>query len=378
LRALLLTLLARAALLSAIGVATFTAGSPALLRSASLLLPRFNGRAAILAALLLAAVFLLFALLRLLPIPLTAAAVAALLIGAAPLALRRLLAAFLPLALLLAVLLVAPALTALLVGTAPFLLAAFPLLALLLPVLLVTPAFTALLVGTPPFLLAAFALLALLLPVLLIAPPLAALLVVGTASFLLAAFPLLTLLLPVLLIAPSLAALLVVGTAFFLLAALSLLALLLPVLLVAPAFAALLVGVATSSPIRLLPVAFVAPPRRARGIVAKPSLLAGCQRLRLGNATALRPDDGACLTYCHLAAEIAITELVCADLDRAWNLRRSCQDARTHVIRTNRTPGHRGDNHGRNAWIDGEASAVVDDNRPIHDDSLANVNVVLR
>jgi hypothetical protein len=373
LRALLLTLLARSALLSAIGIATFTVGLlPTLLRSAPLSLRRFQGRSAVLFAALL-----LLALLRLLPLPLTAAAVAALLIGATTLALRRLLGAFLPLALrrLLPILLVTPTLAALLVGAAAFLLAAFALLALLLPVLFVAPAFTTLLIGAAPFLLAAFALLTLL-PVLLVAPAFAARLV-WTAAFLLAAFALLALLLPVLLVAPAFTTLLI-GAAPFLLAAFALLTLELMVLLVAPAFAPLLVGIATSSPIRLLPLAFIAPSRRARRVVAKTALLAGGKRLRVGNATARRLNDVACLAHRHLAAEIAVTELVCANLDRARNLRRSCQDARTYVVRTNRPPGDGSNDDRRNAWIDREPSTLVDDNGPIHDDRFANVEVVLR
>ena len=212
------------------------------------------------------------------------------------------------------------------------LLAAFLLLALLgglLPFLLAT----LLLIGPASFLLAA------LLLIRAASFLLAALLLIGPASFLLAAL---------LLIRPAsflLAALLLIRAApfllaAFLLAAFALLRRLLAVLLVAPTFSAsaLLVGVAPLGLARLLSIAsfpaiLISPPGGPGRVVAKTTLLAGRKRLRLGNATPRRLDDVACLSYRHLAAELAIAGFARTDLDRARNSRSSCQDARTHVIK---------------------------------------------
>jgi hypothetical protein len=209
-----------------------------------------------------------------------------------------------------------------------------------------------------PFLLATLLLLALLHGLL-----------IGTTSFLLT-----TLLIRA---ASFLLTALLIRTTSFLLAARLLLALCrLLAVLIGPLGLPRFLPVASFSPVlRLsrLVTASGGPGRR----VAKPTLLAGRKRLRLRNAATCWLNDVACLSYRRLALELTITEFARADYDPARNLRRPCQDARTHVVRTNRASGDGGNDDGRDAWIDGEAAAIMEHHGPIHDHGLANVNVVL-
>ena len=113
--------------------------------------------------------------------------------------------------------------------------------------------------------------------------------------------------------------------------------------------------------------------RGARRIVAEAALLAGGERLRrrrLGG----RPDLGPRLAHHRLGAEVAIADILGADLDRARDPRRSGEDARTHLIGAQRPPDRGRHERGRQPRIDRVAPVVAEHHGPVHHHGLTHVD----